>query len=122
MDENSVSFRVRDWAHDNHWRTLRLPPETFIDRFLLHVLPHGFHRIRHYGMLSNAERKANLARMRELLQVAPAAIAPSDGEKAPVECVQPTFICSHCGRPMMIIETLLRAKPIRAPPLQRGAI
>jgi len=41
MDEDSVSFRVRDWAHDNRWRTLRLPAETFIDRFLLHVLPKG---------------------------------------------------------------------------------
>lgn len=124
MDEHGVTFRWKDYRAKGRTRhkTMTLEAHEFMRRFLLHVLPHGFHRIRHYGMLSNAGRKANLARMRELLQVAPAAIAPSDDEKAPVECLQPTFICSHCGRPMTIIETLLRAKPIRAPPQQRGAV
>lgn len=124
MDEHGVTFRWKDYRARGRTRhkTMTLDAHEFMRRFLLHVLPGGFHRIRHYGILSNAGRKVNLARMRALLQVAPAAVAPSDGEKAPVECVQPAFICSHCGRPMMIIETLLRTQPIRAPPLQRGAV
>ena len=69
MDEDSVSFRVRDSAHGNRRRTLRLPAETFIDRFLLHILPKGFKRIRHYGVLGPAGKAVKLARARAALSV-----------------------------------------------------
>ena len=69
MDEDSVSFRVRDSAHGNRRRTLRLPAETFIDRFLLHILPKGFKRIRHYGVLGPAGKAVKLAQARAALSV-----------------------------------------------------
>ena len=60
MDEDTVSLRVRDWTHGNRRRTLRLPAQTFIERFLLHVLPKGFKRIRHYGLLGPAGKALKL--------------------------------------------------------------
>jgi hypothetical protein len=71
MDEDSVSLRVRDRAHGNRRRTLRLPAESFIDRFLLHVLPKGFKRIRHYGLLGPAGKAVKLAQARAALSVPP---------------------------------------------------
>jgi hypothetical protein len=120
MDEHGVTFRWKDYRAKGRTRHKRmtLDAHEFMRRFLLHVLPGGFHRIRHYGLLANAERKENLSKIRALLQAAPV-VTPSDDIEA-VACAQPTFICSHCGRPMTIIETLLRAKSIRAPPLQPG--
>ena len=69
MDEDSVSLRVRDWTQGNRRRTLRLPAHTFIDRFLLHVLPQGFKRIRHYGLLGPAAKAVMLAQARTALSV-----------------------------------------------------
>ena len=87
-------------------------------RFLLHVLPGGFHRIRHYGLIANAGRKDNLARARALLHVAPAEPHAAD---APVESVQPTFVCPGCGAAMIVIEYFARGQMIRAPPRHRDA-
>ena len=89
-------------------------------RFLLHVLPGGFHRIRHYGLLANAQRREHLARARELLHVVPAAAEPQP-PTATVANVQPTFVCPHCGAAMIIVETFARGQPIRAPPTLRAA-
>jgi hypothetical protein len=121
MDEHGVTFRWKDYRAKGRtrYKIMTLDAHEFMRRFLLHVLPGGFHRIRHYGLLSNAERKESLSRVRKLLQVAPVVTPPDDIEA--VGCAQPTFICSHCGRPMTIIETLFRTKSIRAPPLQTGA-
>ena len=69
MDEDSVSLRVRDWTQGNRRRTLRLPAHTFIERFLLHVLPTGFKRIRHYGLLGPARKALKLAQARAALSV-----------------------------------------------------
>lgn len=69
MDEDAVRLRVRDSAHGNRKRTLALPAETFIDRFFLHVLPTGFKRIRHYGILGPAGKAAKLAQARAALAV-----------------------------------------------------
>jgi hypothetical protein len=120
MDEHGVTFRWKDYRAKGRTRhkIMTLDAHEFMRRFLLHVLPSGFHRIRHYGLLSNAERKESLCRVRELLQVTPVATPSDDIEAA--GCAQPAFICSHCGRPMTIIETLVRATSIRAPPLQAG--
>jgi len=87
-------------------------------RFLLHVLPSGFHRIRHYGLIANNARKEKLALARELLQVVPKSVA-SDAD-APKDDVRPTFVCSHCGSPMVIVRMLLRQRAIRAPPQNSG--
>jgi len=69
LDERGVTFRYKDYRRDGRaWpRTMTLAPDEFIRRFLLHVLPKGFHRIRHYGLLASANCKTNIARARELI-------------------------------------------------------
>jgi len=81
------------------------------------VLPSGFHRIRHYGLLANANRKSHIATARELLHQ-PAIEVSSDSREALTGSVsiRPTFVCRHCGAPMLIIETFARAQHIRGPP------
>ena len=69
-------------------------------RFLLHVLPGGFHRIRHYGLLANSNRRDNLALARELLHVAPPLPEESAGEVPTVP--EPTFVCTHCGKAVSV--------------------
>ncbi|MBI3372494.1 MAG: transposase [Betaproteobacteria bacterium] len=69
MDRDTVSLRVRDSAHGNRRRTLSVPAHTFIERFLLHVLPKGFKRIRHYGLLGPAGKAGKLARARAALSL-----------------------------------------------------
>jgi hypothetical protein len=96
---------------------MTLEADEFMRRFLLHVLPGGFHRIRHYGLLANPVRRENLAKARELLNVAPALGTPPDDIDL---AVRPTFICRHCGAPMIVIDILERSAPIRAPPTRRG--
>ena len=72
-DETGVTFRYKDYRREGpeRQRVMTLAPHEFIRRFLLHVLPQGFHRIRHYGLLASSTRKADIARARELLAVAP---------------------------------------------------
>ena len=95
-----------------------LAANEFMRRFLLHVLPSGLHRIRHYGLLANAGRREHLARARELLHVVPVAADPQP--PAPVAIVAPTFVCPHCGAAMIVVETFARGEPIRAPPTLRA--
>jgi hypothetical protein len=96
---------------------MTLSTEEFMRRFLLHVLPSGFHRIRHYGLLANANRKNHIATARELLhQPAPEVTAEVTDARADSGSGRPTFVCRHCGAPMLIIETFARAQHIRGPP------
>ena len=69
LDERGVTFRYKDYRRNGRerFRTITLAPDEFIRRFLMHVLPKGFHRIRHYGLLASATCKANVARARELI-------------------------------------------------------
>jgi hypothetical protein len=105
---------------------MALSADEFMRRFLLHVLPARFHRIRHYGLFANPVRRDNLAKIRELfkirelLHVPTVDIAPVSDNTSP-DTAQPTFVCRHCGSPMIIIDILQRSQPIRAPPAQRGA-
>ncbi len=88
-------------------------------RFLLHVLPSGFHRIRHYGLLVNGSRRLGLAAARQLLGVradATAAIAAEAAANDEPDTKPPTFVCRRCGRPMVILRLLAPASSIRAPP------
>jgi hypothetical protein len=122
MDERGVTFRWKDYRDNGETRhkTMTLEPEEFMRRFLLHVLPGGFHRIRHYGLIANNARKENLARARELLHVTPVAVADADNADGPAEPVRATFICAHCGAPMIIVQTFVRTQAIRAPPHAQG--
>jgi hypothetical protein len=122
MDEHGVTFRWKDYRIKGPTRhkTMTLDAHEFMRRFLLHVLPAGFHRIRHYGMLANGARKSSLELARRLLQPAgqPASVVPDDVHEPNVPA--PTFVCRHCGAAMAIIETLVRAHAIRAPPPGRA--
>ena len=118
LDERGVTFRWKDYrAHGRtRQKTMTLTAGEFMRRFLLHVLPAGFHRLRHYGLLANPTRKKNIKLARALLHV-PAPPVPADPATLPDRpALRPTFLCRHCGAPMLIIETLARAQHIRAPP------
>jgi hypothetical protein len=90
-------------------------------RFLLHVLPGGFHRIRHYGLLANGSRKTGLARVRELLHAVPAATPQAQDNDTDIEHVRPSFFCLHCGAAMLVLQTFVRGQTIRAPPREPRA-
>jgi len=119
FDERGVTFRWKDYRAKGRtrYKTMTLDTDEFMRRFLLHVLPGGFHRIRHYGLLANPVRRANLAKARELLDVVPEAGTQPDD---PSVAAPPVFVCRHCGAPMIVIEILERTAPIRAPPMRRG--
>ena len=114
-DAHKVTFKWKDYRREYNDRpgTMTLATPEFIRRFLMHVLPHGFHRIRHYGMLANTTRADSLSLARELLCVPEPAQPTGDNGDTPV----PVFVCRNCGKPMMIIEVFERANAARAPPL-----
>jgi hypothetical protein len=116
LDERGVTFRWKDYRAEGRTRhkTMTLTTPEFMRRFLLHVLPRGFHRIRHYGLLAHAHRKKHIATARALWQ-GPAPAAPLDPDTRN-SSTPPTFLCRHCGASMLIIETLPRAQYIRGPP------
>ena len=113
FDEKGVTLRYKDYRRDGPERqsVMTLATDEFIRRFMSHVLPRGFHRIRHYGLLASSSRKANLARARALLEVA----APPD-EAILEESVDLRPPCPYCGGHMIIIETFERWRQPRAPP------
>jgi len=128
MDARGVTFRWKDYRAKGRTKpktikTMTLSAAEFIRRFLLHVLPSGFHRIRHYGFLSNGNRRDSLALARSLLSPARPAqaseVAPST--QAEPSTAQPSFVCWHCGGPLLILQTFLRGQPIRGPPPEEGA-
>jgi hypothetical protein len=116
FDPNGVTFRYKDYRRNGSDRqqVMTLGADEFIRRFLMHNLPKGFHRIRHYGMLAAATRKAHLERARQLLSVAPP--APDDLTELP----DPRWPCPYCGGHMIIIETFDRPYQPRAPPSGTG--
>ena len=108
-DETSVTFRWRDYRHGNAPRLMTLDGHEFIRRFLLHSLPDGFHRIRHYGFLANGCRRMRLATIRQLLPDAKAPPAATDDITASTRPVRfdPT-VCPCCGGALRIITALPR--------------
>jgi hypothetical protein len=122
LDERGVTFNWKDYrtAGATRYKTMTLSTDEFMRRFLLHVLPSGFHRIRHYGLIANTGRRENLARVRELLNVVPVISAESSAEASSVESAKPTFVCPDCGAAMVIVGILAREPQIRAPPKRRG--
>ncbi len=122
-DAETVAFRWKDYrikATDRQ-RVMRLATDEFIRRFLIHVLPDGFHRIRHYGFLASAARKANIARIRQLLR----AKQPEQEPQASTEIIPITLRepCPCCGGPMRIVEMFKRGDhpTTRAPPRKQAA-
>ena len=128
MDERGVTFRWKDYRDKSNpdrpkHKTMTLTADEFMHRFLLHVLPMGFHRIRHFGLIANNARKEKLALARELLNVVTAvpSVQVTDANAASDEPVRPNFVCTHCGARMLVVESFLRGQTIRAPPLARGS-
>lgn len=114
MDEDGVTFRWKDYRAKGRTRhkTMTLTANEFMRRFLLHVLPTGFHRIRHYGLLANAARRESLARARLMLHAPQPEPTRDETDATDV----PTFVCRCCGAAMRVVEIILRRQPIRAPP------
>jgi hypothetical protein len=113
--QRGVTFKWKDYRAKDRYRqkTMTLGTHEFIRRFLIHVLPAGFHRIRHYGLFANTVRANNLTQARELLQTPPKVhdvIAANDNSPG---CV---YVCQSCGSPMIIIDILERGHAPRAPP------
>jgi hypothetical protein len=123
-DDGGVSFRWKDYRIEGpeRWKTMTLSPAEFIRRFLIHVLPKGFHRIRHYGLFANGNRAESIARTRELLAVAPPAPKPEPGKAAADEPrVLPTP-CPCCGGRMHVIEVFARGSEPRHRPTPMRAM
>jgi hypothetical protein len=110
LADGRVSFRWKDYAHGGRQGTMTLDAVEFVRRFLTHVLPSGFMRVRHYGLLANRHRREKLARCRELLGMAvtpQADTAPTDPDPvappAPEVAVTPTRVCPRCGAGRMVV-------------------
>jgi hypothetical protein len=124
-DTQTVAFRWKDYRikSGDRQKVMRLATPEFIRRFLIHVLPDGFHRIRHYGMLASSTRKANITKIRALLCVQrpeQAVASEPEAEIIPLTLREP---CPCCGGPMRIVEIFRRGqKPMsRAPPREQAA-
>jgi len=113
FDEAGVTFRYKNYraAGADRQQVMTLSAHEFIRRFLLHVLPRGFHRIRHYGLLAGATRKAHLEHARELIGVAPPAVPDASVEP---DDIRPP--CPCCGGRMVVVETFERQYQPRGPP------
>jgi hypothetical protein len=128
LDERGVTFRYKDYRRDGRerFRTMTLAPDEFIRRFLLHVLPKGFHRIRHYGLLASAACKANVARARELIAgPVPVTDPPAghdDADRAAAAAADHRPPCPCCGGRMIIVETFERGGAPRGPPSPRAGV
>ena len=110
FNEQGVTFRYKDYRADGRarYKRMTLTTDEFIRRFLIHVLPHGFHRIRHYGLLASGNRAANIAHARQLLAMPS---RPKEPETPKAALDEPRVLprpCPCCGGRMIVIETFAR--------------
>jgi hypothetical protein len=114
LADGRVSFRWKDYAHGGRQGIMTLDSVEFVRRFLMHVLPSGFVRVRHYGLLANRHRQEKLARCRELLGMA--ATTPTDVDPVtppvPETTVTPTRVCPRCGSGRMFVIAELPPMPL----------
>jgi hypothetical protein len=104
FDGDRVTFRWRDYARGNKSRTMTVSADEFIRRFLLHVLPKGFVRIRHFGFMANSQRSASIELCHRLLEMAP--VVPSEEAAAATSA----WLCPVCHTPMTVVERLTAAE------------
>ena len=121
-DETGVTFKWKDYRFEGckRYKTMTLRPDEFIRRFLIHVLPSGFHRIRHYGLFANGGRVQNIARARELLRVPAIQSEPAEANVDADEVRTLVHPCPCCGGPMIVIDTFEPGNAPRAPPAKDG--
>jgi Putative transposase len=128
LDDSGVTFRYKDYRRNGRarFRTMTLAPDEFIRRFLLHVLPNGFHRIRHYGLLASAGCKTNIARARELIAVPVPVIDPptehDDPDLTASAVTEHRPPCPCCGGRMIIVEFFERGGAPRGPPSSQAGV
>jgi predicted Zn-ribbon and HTH transcriptional regulator len=121
MDRSSVTFRVKDYRVQGSGRhtTMTLETAEFIRRFLIHILPKGQHRIRHYGFFGNGNRAANIAAIRELLRAKAPDADHNDSDPTQRADEHPRVLalpCPCCGGRLIIVETFAPQQQPRAPP------
>jgi len=123
FDQHRVTFKWKDYRakQEHRYKTMALETPEFIRRFLIHVLPHGFHRIRHYGLFANGQRAGNLTRARTLLSVETPVQDLNDSNDTDEPTPPEWLRCPACGATMRIIEIFL---PGQSPPtpLHRGGV
>ena len=110
LRDGRVTFRYKDYADDRRQKTMTLSADEFLRRFVQHVLPKGFVKIRHYGLLANRQREARLAECRRLLLVVNLAVALPGVETAPLTPATPPC-CPHCGGTRRVYRALAPAEP-----------
>lgn len=116
-DGENVTFKWKDYRRKgrDRYTTMQLNADEFLRRFLMHVLPQGFHRIRHFGLFANHQRRRRVQQLRELLTV-PAGHSTDPASKS-IECAPAApFVCRTCGVPMIILDVLDRVRRNRGPP------
>jgi hypothetical protein len=119
--DGRVTFRWRDSAHKNKKRRMTLMVEEFLRRFLLHVLPRGFVRIRHFGFLSTRTRSVLVPLCRELIDANPPPQCRPDAHRQPADRHEGLWQCPRCGGPMVLLERLTAGQlRLRAPPLDKA--
>jgi hypothetical protein len=117
--DGQVTFRWRDSAHHNEQKLLTLPVDEFLRRFLLHLLPKGFVRIRNFGFLANRKRAATLPLCFQLLGA-----TPEPQTEQGVSSMHPsnTWLCPKCGGPMVFVERFTASEiQLRSPPMVTAA-
>jgi hypothetical protein len=125
LDDSGVTFKWKDYRVKGRDRqkTMTLDAGEFIRRFLIHVLPSGFHRIRHYGLFASAARARNIARIRALLTTPTTAAdcaPPSPAREKPKPAFEPR--CPCCGGLMIVVETFDGVRPGKPPSASRFRI
>jgi len=121
MDDGKVSFRWKDYRDSSRQKTMTLKAGEFIRRFLIHVLPDGFHRIRYYGFLGNRHRAGKLTRCRELLGMS----SPGSGDDPPAdyrdrfEALTGRSLrqCPHCHTGTMVVIDCIARQPVTCQPV-----
>ena len=126
LDERGVTFGYKDYRRNGQarYRTMTLAADEFIRRFLLHVLPKRFHRIRHYGLLASPGSKANIARAKELIAALNAAGRSARRRTTqPIRMLRPIIArrARRCGGRMIIVEVFGRGGAPRGPPSSGAA-
>jgi len=116
--DGHVTFRWRDSADHNRQKVMTISRDEFLRRFLLHLLPKGFVRIRHFGFLANRRRAALLPRCFAALHATP----PNQSETPTTSTAHPLWRCPKCGGPMAVVERFTAAQlQLRSPPLLAAA-
>ena len=118
LDDNGVTFRWKDYRIEgrDRYKTMTLATNEFIRRFLIHMLPDGFHRIRHYGLFASSKRAENIARARQLLAVPKPQSENAAADADSNEPQTPAHPCPCCGGRMIVIEIFERGCSPRTRP------